>query len=131
MKTNRNLLKFVLLSIITLGIYEIAVTTRISEDINLAASQRDKKHTMNFLLILFIFSWLTFGIAPLVWWHRISNRIGDEARARLGTYYDFSASDFWIWCVLGSIIVVGPFIYIHKLLTAMNLIGEDYNQKGC
>ena len=34
---------------------------------------------------------------------------------------------FWGWGILGSLILVGPFIYTHKLLTAMNLLSADYN----
>ena len=44
--------------------------------------------------------------------------------------YNFSASDFWLWNVIGSIIVVGPFIYYHKLFKSCNLICKDYNQRG-
>jgi hypothetical protein len=49
---------------------------------------------------------------------------------RRGIKYDFGASDFWLWNILGSLIFVGPFIYIHKRMKAMNLINADYNQKG-
>jgi hypothetical protein len=77
----------------------------------------------------FIFSWLTLGIAPFVWSHRISNRIGGELQRR-GFGYTFGAADFWLWGILGSLIVVGPFIFVHKFLKSMNLINEDYNQKG-
>ena len=80
LKTNRGLAKFFFLSLITFGIYGIVVLFNVSKDINTIASQRDGKHTMNYLLIYFIFSWLTLGIAPLVWFHRISNRIGASLR---------------------------------------------------
>ncbi len=123
--TNRNLLKFVLLSIVTLGIYGLVMMYHISKEINVAASPHDGKHTMNFLLIFFIFSWLTFGIAALIWYHRISNRIGGEV-VRRGSYYQFGAEDFWLWSILGSLIIVGPYIYMHKLLKSMNIINIDY-----
>ena len=32
--------------------------------------------------------------------------------------------------IIGSFIFVGPFVYIHKLCKAMNLLSEDYNVKG-
>ncbi|WP_231129339.1 DUF4234 domain-containing protein [Bifidobacterium choloepi] len=64
--TNRSLLKFVLLSIVTLGIYGIYVMTVISTNINTIASRYDNRKTMNYCLVYFIFSWLTFGILPLV-----------------------------------------------------------------
>ena len=127
--TNRSLLKFVLLSVITLGIYGIVVMSKISTDINLIASKHDGKKTMHYCLVLFVFSWLTLGIVPLVWSHRISARIGQELTRR-GIDYDFGASTFWLWNVLGSLIVVGPFVYAHKLLKSMNLLCEDYNKKG-
>lgn len=123
--TNRNLLKYVLLSLITFGIYSIVVLSHISEEINAEATPRDGKHTMHFLWICFVFSWLTGGIATFIWAHRISNRIGNELTAR-GCNYEFSAADFWLWDVLGSLIIVGPFIYTHKLLKSMNLINADY-----
>ena len=128
LRTNRGLLKYVLLSIITFGIYGLFVMSHISEEINQVASPRDKKHTMHYLLLFFIVGPLTFGIADLVWNHRICNRIGDELQARNIPYY-ISAGTFWGWCILGSLIVVGPFVFIHKLLKAMNLVNSDYNAK--
>ncbi|MBQ0062946.1 MAG: DUF4234 domain-containing protein [Prevotella sp.] len=126
MKTNRGLLKMILLGIITLGIYPIVVYSQISEEINVLASPHDGKHTMHYCLIFFLFSWLTLNIATLVWWHRISGRIGQELRRR-NLQYSFGASDFWLWNILGSLIVIGPFVYIHKLMKAMNFINADWN----
>lgn len=128
--TNRSLTKFILLGIITLGIYQIVVLSIISTEINVVASRNDGKHTMHFCLIYFLFSWLTLGIAPLVWYHRLSARIGDE-QARRGMVQTISAGTFWGWGVLGSFIIVGPFIYCYKLLHAMNDICDDYNRTMC
>ena len=127
--TNRGLLKLILLGLVTFGIYPLIVYSKISEEINLVASKHDGKHTMHYCLVYFIFSWLTLGIVPLVWCHRISNRMGAELKRR-EINYTFDASDFWLWNILGSLIIVGPFIYTYKFLNAMNLINEDYNAKG-
>ena len=129
LKTNRSLLKYILLSIITLGIYGIVVMSNISSDINTIAGRYDGKKTVHYCLVFFLFSWLTLGIVPLVWGHRISKRIGAEL-ARRGINYKFGAGTFWGWNVLGELIIVGPFIYCHKLLTAMNLLSNDYNVRG-
>lgn len=129
LKTNRSLLKFILLSLITFGIYGLVVMSSVSTDINTIASRYDGKKTMHYCLVVFIFSGLTFGIVPLVWSHRISNRIGNELTRR-GISYSFSASTFWLWNVLGSLIVVGPFVYMHKMLKSMNLLAENYNVNG-
>lgn len=129
LKTNRGLIKYILLGIITFGIYPLVLMSCISSDINLIASKYDGKKTMHFCLLAFIFSWLTFGIAPIVWYHRISARIGAEL-ARRNIAYSFGAGSFWGWNVLGSFIFVGPFIYLHKLCKAMNLLSENYNING-
>lgn len=129
LKTNRSLLKFILLSMITFGIYGLVVMSSVSTDINTIASRYDGKKTMHYCLVVFIFSWLTFGIVPLVWSHKISNRIGVEL-SRRGISYQFGASTLWLWGILGSLILVGPFIYAHKLLKSMNLLAEHYNING-
>ena len=129
LKTNRGLAKFILLSIVTLGIYAIVFMSSVSGDVNIICSRYDGKKTMHYCLLLFIISPLTLGIATVVWMHKISNRIGNELERR-GLNYSFGASDFWIWDILGSIILVGPFIYLHKLSKAMNTLCEDYNVNG-
>ena len=129
LKTNRGLLKLILLSIIPVGIYPLVVMSVISTDINLIASRYDGKKTMHFCLLAFIFTGLTLGIAPIVWYHRISNRIGNELTRR-GIGYSFGAGTFWGWSVLGSLIGIGPLVYTHKLLKAMNLLCADYNVNG-
>lgn len=129
LKTNRGLLKFILLSLVTFGIYSIVAMSSVSTDINIIASKYDGKKTMHFCLLSFVFSWLTCGIGVFVWYHKLSNRIGNELKRR-NIDYSFNASSFWLWTLLGSFIVIGPFIYCHKLFKAMNLIAEDYNING-
>lgn len=129
LKTNRGLLKLILLGTITFGIYPIVVMSSISSDINTIAGRYDGKKTMHYCLMAFIFSWLTLGIAPIVWYHRISDRIGMEL-ARRGIAYSFGAGSFWGWNILGSLIGIGPFVYTHKLCKAMNLLSANYNTYG-
>ena len=129
LKTNKGLLKYILLSAITFGIYGIVVMSSVSSDINVVASRYDGKRTMHYCLLLFLIGPITLGIAYLVWFHKISARIGNEL-ARRTIPYSFGAADFWLWNVLGSLILVGPFIYIHKLFKATNKLCEHYNMYG-
>lgn len=129
LKTNRGLVKFILLSLITFGIYGIVVLSGVSNDINTIAGRYDNKRTMHYCLLVFIIAPITLGIGAIVWFAKISSRIGNELKRRnLG--YSFGAADFWLWNVLGSLIVVGPFIYMHKILKAMNILAEDFNERG-
>ena len=129
LKTNKGLLKTILLSLITFGIYSLVVMSSVSNDINVVASRYDGKKTMHFCLLAFIIAPITFGIGGIVWYHKVSNRIGAELKRR-GIDYSFSAADFWLWNVIGSIIVVGPFVYLHKMFKAVNLMNEHYNVNG-
>ncbi|MBR2327557.1 MAG: DUF4234 domain-containing protein [Clostridia bacterium] len=126
--TRRGLAKMFFLGILTCGIYNIVIMSRIADEINIAASRYDGQKTAPYL-VSFILSVFTLGIYPIVWIHKLCNRIGDELKRR-GIDYKFSAAHFWLWNVLGSLILVGPFIYLHKFMKAMNLINGDYNIKG-
>ncbi|MBQ9227690.1 MAG: DUF4234 domain-containing protein [Eubacterium sp.] len=129
LKTNRGLVKLILLSIITLGIYALVVMSGVSADINIIASRYDGKKTMHFLLMALVLAPITLSIYAIVWWHQLSARIGNELQRR-GIDYKFGAADFWLWNVLGALIIVGPFIYMGKLFKAMNLLSADFNQRG-
>ncbi len=128
-KTNKGLLKTILLSLITFGIYPLVVMSAVSNDVNIVASRYDGKKTMHYCLLFFLVAPITLGIASIVWYHKISNRIGAELKRR-SIAYNFSAADYWLWNVLGSLIVVGPFIYLHKMFKATNLMCADYNING-
>lgn len=129
LKTNKGLFKYIILSALTLGIYGLVVMSSVGESVNLAASRYDGKKTMHFCLLYFLVAPITLGIGGIVWFHRISNRIGDELRRR-NIDYRLSAADFWLWNVLGALIFIGPFVYFHKLFKATNLMCADYNAKG-
>ncbi len=116
----------ILLGMITFGIYPLVVYSHISEEINVIATPHDGRHTMHFCLLFFIFSWLTLGIATFVWWHRICDRIGNELKRR-NLPYSFGASTFWLWNILGRLIIIGPFVFIHKHMKAMNYLNGDWN----
>ncbi len=129
LKTNRGLWKTILLNLVTCGIYGIIFYSSVGENINQIASRRDGKNTLHYCLVYFLLGPITCEIFSIVWLHSLSNRIGDEARAR-GIATDFGASTYWLWNVLGSLIIVGPFIYLHKLCKTMNALCENYNRMG-
>lgn len=129
LKTNKGLLKYILLGLITFGIYPLVVMSSVSSNINLIASRYDGKKTMHYCLLFFLVGPLTLGIAYIVWNHKISARMGNELRRR-GIAYSFGAADYWLWNVIGSLIVVGPFIYLYKLFRAANQLAAHYNING-
>lgn len=99
-----------------------------SSEINKIASKYDNKHTMFFLWVCLL-SGLTLGILPLVWIHKFCNRI-DAEMTRRGIEHNFSSNTWWGWGFFGSLIIVGPFIFMYRLFKNFNALCADYNEKG-
>ena len=125
---DRSMTKMVLLGLLTLGIYPTVIWSRIVTELNIAASRSDNKRTMPYLGML-ILAPVTFAVFPFVWMHRFCNRVGKQLELRKCNY-QFGAKDFWLWGVLGSLILVGPFVFTHKMMSSMNMINKHYNTFG-
>ena len=128
LQTNRNVWKLIILSILTCGIYEIIFLIPVAFDLDKAAPKKDHSKTMNFLFV-WILARITGGIAYCFWFHGISERIEDALSER-NIPYQFGTNTFWGWYILGSLILVGPIVYLYKFCKAMNLLCEDYNNRN-
>ena len=126
--TKRGLGKMFFLGLITAGIYPTVIYSKIITELNIVASRHDGKRTMPYFGMLMLTP-LTLGIYIYVWMHNMCARIGEELQRR-GIDYKFGPSQFWLWGILGSFILVGPFVFTHKLMKSMNLLNKDFNEKG-
>lgn len=126
--TERALWKMILFGILTLGIYNLVIFCRITEEINIIASRYDGKRTVHYLGMTML-AGITLGIYRLVWYHAFTDRIHKELQRR-NLEVSFSVADFWLWNVLGALILIGPFIYQYKLMKAMNQLCISYNYYG-
>ncbi len=129
LKTDRNYFITLLLSLITLNICGIITYANMTDDVNAVCSRYDGKKSMNYYLLYFLVGPVTLGIAGLVWFHNICARIGNELERR-NIGYGFGAKDFWLWNVLGCLIIVGPFVFGYKFFKAVNILNADYNLRG-
>ena len=125
--TNRKMWKLMLFNILTLGIYSIFFFIPLSFDLDKVAPKKDHSKTMNYLFA-HVAAYFTLSIVVDVWHYQIAARI-EESLERRQIEYEFGTSDFWGWLIFGSLILVGPFVYFHKLCKAMNLLCADYNEK--
>ena len=125
-RTDRSMWKVMFFSFLTLGIYLIVFFSPLASELDEIHPKRDGTKTLDFLII-WILSIFTSGLVMTAWHYLIADRI-DEALSKRKINYDFGTRDFWLWYVLGSLIVVGPFVYLHRLCTAMNLLCESYNE---
>ncbi|MBE6978127.1 MAG: DUF4234 domain-containing protein [Ruminococcaceae bacterium] len=117
--TGRGLFAMILLGIITCGIYPIVMMCRMSVEINMVASRYDGKRTTHFLFMPF-FTALTLCIYPIVWYHKLCRRIGDELDRR-NIRYKFGASSFWLWNFLYGFIASAVAGAVGYVLYTMNL----------
>ena len=127
-RTKRGVIKFIILSIITCGIYDLWTISTLAKDINTIARPYDQKKTRGLIGLIF-FSCITCGIYSIVWMHSLCNRIGDELTRR-GIQYSFGSGVFWIFSVLLSWTGICPLIFMHKLFKSMNYLGEHYTTNG-
>lgn len=126
LKTNRSMWKLMLLNILTLGIYSIIFFIPFSFDLDKVAPKNDRSKTMNYLLA-YILALFTFSAVLAVWHYQIAKQV-EEALTKRNIDYEFDTGSFWGWYFFGSFILVGPFIYFHKLCKAMNLLCAHYNE---
>lgn len=120
--------KYILLSLVTCGIYGIIEMCILSVDINDIARPHDGRTTMFYLLACLI-GYPTMGVFLIVWLGMLTGRIQTELKRR-GLPETLKVCHFWLWGILGSLCLVGPFIHMYKLFKAMNQLSADYNAHG-
>lgn len=125
MPTNRGLLKLIILSMITCGIYSLFFWSKYASDMNIVC-QGDNRHTRG-ILARIIFNTITGGLYDLFWMYNAGERIAKNAHKR-GVHCNVSGSSILLWYILGSFIVIGPFIAIHKLISGLNDLCYAYNE---
>ena len=127
LKTDRSMWKLMILSFFTLDLYSIFFFMPFSYDLDTVAPKKDRSKTTSFIFA-YLLSLFTFRIVMLIWHYQIAQRI-EEALAARNIDYEFDVSkDFWGWYFFGSFILIGPFVYFHKICKAMNLLCQDYNE---
>lgn len=125
LKTNRGLLTYILLNLITLGIYSLFFYHGIAKDMN-TACQGDGKHTKG-LIAYILLSLITCGIYSIVWHYGVCERIAMNS-SRRGVACNVDGGNFLLWYLLGSLLCgIGPLVAMHKMFVGMNNLCASYN----
>lgn len=127
LKENRSMLVVILLSIITCGLYSLWFYYAYARDMNTACAG-DGKKTGGLLAIIFL-SIITLGIYGIVWTYKVGDRIYENC-ARRGLQAPCSGGSLLLWSILGSAIIIGPFVALHKMLKGLNMLCAHYNRAG-
>ena len=118
---NRNIFLFILLSIVTFGIYPIVAYCIMSNEIN-ETCEGDGKKTM-FYLWAALLGIVTLGIFPLIWFYKAMERLKDNGY-RYGVNVKHSGGEFLLWMLLGSFIVVGPIVAMCYFVSDVNQFSD-------
>lgn len=126
LRTDRTLLMFVLLSLITCGIYWYVFVYQLIRDIN-TACEGDGDETPG-LLMFILLSLVTCGIYSFYWYYKVGNRLALNA-GRYGFNVSENGTTVLLWMLLGQFACcIGPFIAWHIIITNTNTVCTGYNR---
>lgn len=123
---DRSFIVYLILSLITCGIYGIIFKYKLTEDVN-TVCDGDGRHTMNYLLVILL-SILTCGVYGYVWTYQIGDRIQNAAARRYGFQSSTSGVELLALTLIGLVSCgICSYIADYELITAVNALGEKYN----
>jgi hypothetical protein len=123
----RGLVSFILLSLITGGIYGLFRIHVLARDVNLMCKGDGKK--TGGLLKYLLLGLITFGIYDLVWLYMLGDRLQDNAK-KYHLSFKESGGTVLLWFLLGSLIAIGPFIALHIIFKNTNALADEYNKNS-
>ncbi len=125
LETNRSLLTYILLNIITCGIYSLFFIYSMARDVNTACDGDGQKTPglVEFILL----SIITCGIYSIIWQYSLGNRLAEGAR-RYGMHFAENGTTILMWDLFGIFICgIGPFIGMNILIKNTNRVCDGYN----
>ncbi len=126
LKTDRGLLGYIVLSILTCGIYSYYFIYSVARDVNTACAG-DGKSTGG-LLQFILLSILTCGIYSWWWQYSLGNRLAANA-PRYGLSFTENGTTILLWLLFGSFLCfIGPFIAMNIIIKNTNSICMAYNR---
>lgn len=125
-QTNRDLIKYILLTIFTLGIYSFYFIYKMAQDMNTMCEDDDDK--TGGLVAFMLLSFFTLGIYSLYWWYKVANRVYVNA-PRFGLTVAEKGSSYILWFLLGFVTFgIGFLIATHIVLKNVNALARAYNR---
>lgn len=126
-KTDRSLFMYIVLSVITCGIYGWYFIYKLAQDTNkMCAGDGERTAGLGMYILLSI---ITCGFYSIYWLYKIQDRFQD-AGMRYGVMIRETGTTVVLWCVVGSLLCgLGSFIAINIVITSANQIATAYNMK--
>lgn len=126
-KTDRSLIGWLLLSIVTCGIYSYYFLYCLARDINVMC-QEDGDSTPGIAAFILL-SFVTCGFYALYWYYKIGNRLQANA-PRYGLVFQENGTTILMWQIVGALLcVLGPIFAMNIIIKNTNAMATVYNTR--
>lgn len=125
LQTDRSLVMYILLSIITCGIYGYYFIYKMARDVNVACDGDGESTTglIGFIVLCFI----TCSIYSWFWYYKLGNRLQANA-PRYGMSFEENGTTLLLWLILGWFVCgLGVFVAMHILIKNSNALCTAWN----
>lgn len=120
----RNFWLYILLSIVTCGIYSIYFWYVFTEDIN-RICEGDGQESPNYIIVLLL-SIVTCSIYMFYWYYKQAERLY-AAAPRYGVSVTETGSTILLWMIVGSFVCgIGQYVGQYFMINNMNKFAERY-----
>ena len=125
-RSDRSLMVYILLSLVTCGIYSYIFLYHLSKDVNIVCDGDGK--TTPGLGKLILLTFVTCGIYSYIFWYNLGNRLASNA-PRYGLQFQENGTTVLLWMTLGSLLCgIGPFIGLNIVINNTNALAEAYDR---
>ena len=125
--TERSIIKYLIFTLCTCGIYALWYQYKFAEDVN-TICEGDGKHTAG-LLEFILFTILTLGIYVFVWYFCVGNRLKENAE-RYGVNLSGDGMTVLLWKVFGCCLFgLGSYVGDYILMRNTNILAAEYNKQ--
>lgn len=126
LQTDRDIVMYIVLSIVTCGIYGYYFIYKMAYDVNIACygDGQETGGLVQFILLSFV----TCGIYAYYWYYCLGNRLQQNA-PRYGLQFQENGTTILMWCIIGMVICgIGQFVGMYFLMKNTNAICDAYNR---
>ena len=125
LSTDRSIVAYILLGLVTCGIYDLYMLHCIIQDVNITCAGDGKKTAG--ILEYILFGILTCGIYDYIWLYNLGNRLQNNA-PRYGMNFQEGGTTILLWWIFGAFLCgVGPFVAANIIIKNSNALNAAYN----
>lgn len=126
LQTDRNIVMYILLNIVTCGIYSWYFIYKLAQDVN-EMCKDDGQNTPG-LGMFILLSLVTCNFYAYYWYYQLGNRLQANGPT-YGMNIQENGTTILLWCIVGLVLCgIGPYIAMHLIIKNTNAMATVYNQ---